>query len=163
VSFASAQPPAVTFNNSTGPNGRRHCKQASTLTNKHKKNLGTGSKSRRQDTAAHLEALPPATHFALHGDAFNPDAGKIAKCPPKLSRCSEGDLWQQFNAEEIGSLAQDLGIAATNAMFFIPITDMPRDCKATHLQFISAYHPGKISPLSPLDCWWQSNRFPRQR
>ncbi|KAI2511195.1 hypothetical protein MHU86_3160 [Fragilaria crotonensis] len=56
-----------------------------------------------------------AAHFALHGNAFNPDTGKLAEyC--ELSQCSEGALWQGSNADEIGRLAQ--GYIRRHLFFF---------------------------------------------
>jgi hypothetical protein len=38
-------------------------------------------------------ASPPFTHSAFHGNAFNPDTGKLAEFL-ELSKCSEGASWQ---------------------------------------------------------------------
>jgi hypothetical protein len=133
--------PLAAFDNSTSPNGRCQGKQACAPTNKHKKNVDARSKSHCQAAAAHLEALRANGHFALHEDA-----GKIAE-HPELSQCSDGDLWQQSNAEEIGRLAQGLGaITGTNATILIPMSDMPRGRKATYLRAVSACRPKKKSP-----------------
>jgi hypothetical protein len=100
--------------------------------------------------AANLNAMPD--HWALlHGNAFNPDVGKLAQCK-ELSKCSDGPLWQKGNSQEIGRLAQGLGkldpsIKGTNAMFFIDHKQVPKDRKVTHLNVVSAPHrPEKKDP-----------------
>jgi hypothetical protein len=77
-------------------------------------------------------------HQALHGNAFNPDTGKIAECR-KLARSSEGHLWQLSNAKEIGRLAQELGpdhpdIKGTNTICFIAKFQLQKGRKATYLR-----------------------------
>jgi hypothetical protein len=85
-------------------------------------------------------------HYALHGNAFNPDTGKLAEYW-ELSQCSEGSLWQESNCEEIGRLAQGYGaIKGTNTMFFIAASAIPKGRKATYLQVISALRPEKVNP-----------------
>jgi hypothetical protein len=92
--------------------------------------------------------------YALHGNAFNPDTGKIAEYR-KLSRCSEGALWQASNAEEIGRLAQGLGpdheITSSNTIFFISRSALPKGCKATYLRVVSAHRLEKSNPRRV--CW----------
>jgi hypothetical protein len=44
---------------------------------------------------------PAFAHAVLHGNAFNPDTGKLAEFL-ELSECSQGALWQQSNDDEIG-------------------------------------------------------------
>jgi hypothetical protein len=85
-------------------------------------------------------------HFALHGNAFNPDTGKLAEYK-ELSQCSEGPYWQASNADEIGRLAQGHGaVKGTNTMFFIPVSAIPRGRKATYLRVVSAMRPEKENP-----------------
>jgi len=61
----------------------------------------------------HLQALhattttatiPPPLHVAYHGNAFNPNTSEIAKYA-KLSKSSDGPLWQMANATKIHHLA----------------------------------------------------------
>jgi hypothetical protein len=71
-------------------------------------------------------------HFALHGNAFNPDTGKIAEymAPSK----------------------------EPNTMFFIPVSVIPRDRKATYRMRRLRHAPRKRKPLSrSLDLWWRQN------
>ncbi|KAI2506705.1 Reverse transcriptase (RNA-dependent DNA polymerase) [Fragilaria crotonensis] len=90
--------------------------------------------------------LPPDVHCAFHGNAFNPDTGQLAEYR-ELSQCSEGPLWQHSNAEEIGRLAQGYGdVKGTNTMFFIPVTAIPADRKATYLRVVVASRPEKVNP-----------------
>jgi hypothetical protein len=102
-----------------------------------------------QHVAATAQALlsttnpesPTFAHVALHGNAFNPDTGKLAEFI-ELSKCSEGSLWQHSYAEEIGRLAQGYGnIKGTNTIFFIDPTK-----KITYLRVVSAYRPEKSNP-----------------
>jgi hypothetical protein len=44
----------------------------------------------------------------MHGTAVNPDTGGIAEYK-ELSTCSDGNLWQASNADEIGRMFQGLG------------------------------------------------------
>ena len=87
-----------------------------------------------------------ASHFALHGNAFNPDTGKLAEYR-ELSQCSEGALWQGSNADEIGRLAQGYGtVKGTNTIYFINVKDIPKGRKATYLRVVSAMRPEKENP-----------------
>ncbi|KAI2491412.1 Reverse transcriptase (RNA-dependent DNA polymerase) [Fragilaria crotonensis] len=88
----------------------------------------------------------PSHHYALHGNAFNPDTGKLAEYR-ELSQCSEGHLWQQSNADKIGRLAQGHGDQkGTNTMFFINIADIPKGRKDTYLRVVAATCPEKVNP-----------------
>jgi hypothetical protein len=71
--------------------------------------------------------VPFLDHVALHGNAVNPDTGNIAEYA-ELSKCSQGHLWRNSNAEAIGRLAQGYkDIKGTNTMFFIrPIPNSQR-------------------------------------
>jgi len=85
-------------------------------------------------------------HTALHGNAFNPDTGKLAEYG-ELSRSSDGHLWQASNIDEIHCLAQGHGnIEGTNTMFFIPVSAIPRNKKATYLRIVCAHRPEKTVP-----------------
>ena len=85
-------------------------------------------------------------HFALHGNAFNPDTGQIAEYR-ELSQSSDGAFWQASNADEIGRLAQGYGtVKGTNTMYFIRVTDIPHGRKATYLRVVSAFRPEKENP-----------------
>ena len=58
-------------------------------------------------------------HVAYLGHAINPDTGKIAEYR-ELSQSSDGAIWRNSNAKEIGRLAQGYGsIKGTNTIFFI--------------------------------------------
>ena len=85
-------------------------------------------------------------HYALHGHAINPDTGKIAEYR-ELSQCSDGAIWKNSNAEEIGRLAQGYQhIKGTNTIFFIHPSEMPAGRKAAYLRAVSAYRPEKAQP-----------------
>jgi hypothetical protein len=92
------------------------------------------------------EGLSLSHHYALHGNAFNPDTGQIAEYP-ELSRCSEGHVWHESNAKEIGRLAQGYkNIVGTNTIFFIRRHDIPKGRKPTYLRIVAAYRPEKRQP-----------------
>lgn len=82
-------------------------------------------------------------HSAYHGNAFNPDTGKIAEYP-ELRKSSEVPLWEAANAEEIGRLAQGYGdVAGTNTIFFISKDKIPKNKRPTYLRVVMAYRPEK--------------------
>ena len=85
-------------------------------------------------------------HYAFHGHAINPDTGKIAEYR-ELSMSSDGPIWKNSNAEEIGRLAQGYGdVKGTNTIYFINVKDIPPDRVATYLRVVSAYRPEKAKP-----------------
>jgi len=85
-----------------------------------------------------------ADEYALHGNAFNPDTGKLAKYG-ELSHSSDGPLWQASNATKIHCLAQGNDqTTGTNTMFFIPISAVLHNKKATYLCIV--YTPEKTIP-----------------
>jgi hypothetical protein len=92
--------------------------------------------------------LPFLDHFALHGNAFNPDTGQLAEYL-ELSKCSEGALWIESCKDEFGRLCQGHGPDmpnGTNTMFFIPFSAVPKDKKATYLRIVAAHCPEKKTP-----------------
>jgi hypothetical protein len=96
--------------------------------------------------AAARAAAAGNVHFAYHGNAFNPDTGKLAEYR-ELSQSSEGPLWQSSNADEIGRLAQGFGaVKGTNTIFFINVKDIPKGRKATYLRVVAALRPEKANP-----------------
>jgi len=100
-------------------------------------------------TTIHDPTLAP--EYALHGNAFNPDTGKLAEYH-ELSHSSDGALWQASNAMEIHQLAQGHGkITGTNTMFFIPVLAIPHNKKATYLCIVCAHRPEKEVPHH---VWW---------
>ncbi|KAG7350061.1 reverse transcriptase RNA-dependent DNA polymerase [Nitzschia inconspicua] len=99
----------------------------------------------------HDAAVPVTYHMALHGNAFNPDTGKIAEYA-ELSRCSDGNYWKASNAEEIGCLAQGYKhIKGTNTIYFIPKSQVPRHKTATYLRIVCAHRPEKENAYRV--CW----------
>ena len=96
--------------------------------------------------AAARQANAPATHYALHGNTFNPNTGKLADYH-ELSQCSEAPLWQVSYADEIGRLAQGYGVQeGTNTIYFIHVKDMPKDRTATYLRTVASWRPEKANP-----------------
>ncbi len=92
-----------------------------------------------------------APEYAFHGNAFNPDTGKLAEYS-KLSHSSDGTMWQASNAMEIYCLAQGHGkITGTNTMFFILVLAIPHNKKATYLRIVCAHRPEKEVPHCI--CW----------
>jgi len=102
---------------------------------------------------AALSAIAAATttpihHAALHGNAFNPDTGQLAEYH-ELSQCSEGKLWQDSCADEIGRLCNGHGTdmpTGTETMVFIPVSAVPTGTKPTYLRIVSAFRPEKANP-----------------
>jgi hypothetical protein len=89
---------------------------------------------------------PKICHTVLHGNAFNPDTGKLAEFV-ELSKSSEGTLWQQSNADKIGQLAQGHGkIKGTNTIVFIDCKNIPKGRKVTYLRVVCAFCPEKENP-----------------
>lgn len=89
-------------------------------------------------------------HFALHGNAFNPDTGQIAEYP-ELRKCSEGPIWEAAAVDEIGRLFQGLGADSkipegTNTCFFIRHDEVPDKIKPTYVRVVAAYRPEKDDP-----------------
>jgi hypothetical protein len=92
--------------------------------------------------------VPFTEHFALHGNAFNPDTGQLADYL-ELSRCSEGSLWIDSCKDEFGRLCRGHGNdmkSGTETMFFIPVTAIPKGRKATYLRIVAAFRPEKTNP-----------------
>jgi hypothetical protein len=115
-----------------------------TRANKSLQHIAATARSLILESATNSSVTTP--HFALHGNAFNPDTGKLAEYR-ELSQSSEGALWQASNAEEIGRLTQGHGEQkGTNTMFFIPVAAIPKGRKATYLRVVSAFRPEKSNP-----------------
>ncbi len=84
--------------------------------------------------------------MAYHGNALNPDTSEIIEYA-KLSKSSDGPLWQLANATEIHHLAQGTPtIPSTNTMFFIPVTNLPPGKCATYLHIACTHCPKKLVP-----------------
>ncbi|KAG7340278.1 hypothetical protein IV203_023821 [Nitzschia inconspicua] len=163
----------ATFPNLTGPGARNRQRRApkkatrqnrkppkaptqppQPRANPHVTRQQTGTLPQPSHVAAHLAttsfekllhdaAVPVTYHMALHGNAFNPDTGKIAEYA-ELSRCSDGNYWKASNAEEIGRLAQGYKhIKGTNTIYFIPKSQVPRHKTATYLRIVCAHRPEK--------------------
>ncbi len=89
---------------------------------------------------------PTLWDAALHGNAFNPDTGELAEYK-ELSQSSDGHLWQMANATKIHHLAQGhSNTPGTNTMFFIPVTTIPQNQKATYLCIMCTHCPEKATP-----------------
>jgi hypothetical protein len=87
-------------------------------------------------------------HFALHGNAFNPDTGQLAEYI-ELSQCSEGALWIESCKDELGRLCQGHGPhmpTGTETMFFIHRNRVPKGKKPTYLRIVAAFRPEKSNP-----------------
>jgi len=136
-------PPAPPSDNNNAP--------APTPRHRHQHNTRANNRRAKKHFAASASA--PSTplfedHYALHGNAFNPDTGLIADYL-ELSRCSEGALWIESCKDEFGRLCQGHGTAmptGTNTMFFIPVQDIPKGKKATYLRIVAAFRPEKANP-----------------
>ena len=142
----------ATFQSLTGPKARkqrRATRRAPTAPrrNHHRTRTSTGTPRRQpQHLAAHAAATATTFYpdeFALHGNAFNPDTGKIAEYK-ELSLCSDGPHWIESNCEEIGRLFQGYKkIPGTNTCVFIRKADIPKHKRATYLRIVAAHRPEK--------------------
>jgi hypothetical protein len=116
------------------------------------RSAGYTKKSQQQPTvtdAATNLFHSDAYHCALHSTAINPDTGHTAEYR-ELRACSDGDKWINSCADEIGRLrngrtnANGQIIKGTNTLFFIPISAMPKDRKATYIRIVCADRPEKM-------------------
>ena len=102
-------------------------------TTTHRHNTRASTARTRVMTAAHLRH-----HQALHGNAFNPDTGKIAEYR-ELKDCSDGAEWLASCDDEFGRLANGGDrTVGTNTMKFISHRDIPPDKKPTYLRIVAA-------------------------
>jgi hypothetical protein len=133
------------------PSVRQHGTRAATRANKtHLAAAATRTTvtDTATDSPTESEPIPFEDHFALHGNAFNPDTGKLAEYS-ELSQCSEGALWIESCKDEFGRLCQGHGTdmpSGTDTMFFIPFQNIPKGKKATYLRIVAAYRPEKPNP-----------------
>jgi hypothetical protein len=86
----------------------------------------------------------------MHGTAVNPDTGGIAEYK-ELSTCSNGNLWQPSNADEIGRIFHGLGPdsympTGTNTLFFIDKKDVSKDKKPIYVRVVCADRPENANP-----------------
>jgi len=85
----------------------------------------------------------PTPDDVFHGNAFNPDTGKLAEYK-EVSNSSDGLLWQASNTTEIHCLAQGYGTTlGTNTMFFISVSAIPQCKKATYLCIVCTHQMEK--------------------
>ena len=94
------------------------------------------------------ESPPAHHHYALHGNAFNPDTGQLAEYA-ELSRSSDGPQWIESMTDEFGRLCQGHGPSmptGTDTMFFIHKSKVPRHKKPTYIRVVTAYRPEKAKP-----------------
>ena len=138
-------PPPVITTRPTTPSTRPPCHSHVTCIASHLRHISAAARHVIL-TAARAAHTPSPSHFAFHGNAFNPDTSKLAE-NRELSQCSEGPLWQCSNAEEIGPLAQGHGAQkGTNTMYCIKVSDIPKGRKATYLRVVAALRPEKENP-----------------
>jgi len=78
--------------------------------------------------------------------AVHPDTGEAVEYKD-LVNSSEGYLWTECCAEEIGRLAQGYKCTVgTNTIHFIKVSDVPPGRKATYLRLVVADRPNKENP-----------------
>jgi hypothetical protein len=86
-------------------------------------------------------APPAPTETALK--AIHPDTGEPVEYPA-LVASSEGHLWEESCAEEVGRLAQGYkDTPGTNTIHFIRPSDIPKGRKATYLRNVVTDRPQK--------------------
>lgn len=98
------------------------------------------------DTAPRIEFTDDGDVF-LHmcNKAVHPDTGKLAEYN-ELRTSSEGAIWEQSCAEEMGRLAQGLPPeipTGRNTIRFISKNEVPRGKRVTYLRVVSTYRPNK--------------------
>ena len=149
--------PTVTFQSRTGPRARKARRaarqprlsvQPSDQIPRHSHRTRTSTGSITQMAAAAMRtALFPDGEYALHGNAFNPDTGKLAEYK-ELSQSSDGPVWIEGSCEEIGRLFQGYKvIKGTGTCFWIKKCDVPRGKRATYLRIVCAHRPEKDNPF----------------
>ena len=78
--------------------------------------------------------------------AIHPDTGELVEYK-QLIKSSEGYLWEECCAEEIGRLAQGYKcVAGTDTIHFIKVQDIPSGRKPTYLRLVVADKPNKENP-----------------
>jgi hypothetical protein len=78
--------------------------------------------------------------------AIHPDTGESVEYK-QLIESSEGYLWEECCAEEIGRLAQGYKcVAGTDTIHFIKVQDIPSGRKPTYLRLVVADKPNKENP-----------------
>jgi hypothetical protein len=147
--------PKTTYDNSTGPKSRRRHTQPRSHHHRHNtrasKARTRANKAQAAMAAIQLQPTNPDCdfmHYALHGNAFNPDTGKIAEYK-ELKDCSEGSQWRASCADEFGRLCQGHGKdmpTGTETMFFIHPRNIPKAKKPTYMRIVAAYRPEKKNP-----------------
>jgi len=109
---------------------------------------GSHCATRIQPTTPMAPLTSDTPYWALHGNAFNPDTGELAKYT-ELSHSSDGHLWHTSNTAKIHCSAQVTpAIPRTNTMCFIVISQLPPGTKAMYLCVVCAFHPKKIFPTA---------------
>ena len=153
---AASSPPETTapatFQSKTGPKARKTRRAARRNHVSTRKSIPRHSHRTRQSTGvlpAHVAAQTALfpDEFALHGNAFNPDTGRLAEYK-ELSLSSDGVHWIESNCEEIGRLFQGYkDVAGTNTCFFIYKDEVPWDKLPTYLRIVAAHRPEKDNPM----------------
>ena len=77
------------------------------------------------------------------------DTGRSMEYRDLLADPTTRDVWLHSAANEFGRLAQGLPdnrVDATNTIFFIPVTKVPRNKRLTYARFVCSFHPQKPEP-----------------
>ena len=77
------------------------------------------------------------------------DTGRSMEYRDLLADPTTRDVWLHSAANEFGRLAQGLPdncVDATNTIFFIPVTKVPRNKRPTYARFVCSFHPQKPEP-----------------
>ena len=84
--------------------------------------------------------LRPRTHYAA--PITHADTGRSMEYRDLLANSTTRDVWLRSAANEFGRLAQGLPdnrVDATNTIFFIPITKVPRHKRPTYARFVCSF------------------------
>ena len=91
--------------------------------------------------------LRPRAQYAA--PVTHADTGKSMEYRDLLADPTTRDVWLHSAANEFGRLAQGLPdnrVDATNTIFFIPITKVPRTKRPTYARFVCSFRPQKLEP-----------------
>ena len=94
--------------------------------------------------------LRPRPHYTT--PITHADTGRSMEYRDLLADPTTCNVWLCSTANKFGRLAQGLPdnrVDATNAIFFIPITKVPRHKRPTYAQFVCSFRPQNLNHITP--------------